>query len=439
MTGFALSAAKALCTSPSRGLRGDIVVPGDKSISHRALILGALAAGETRIEGLLEGADVMRTAEAIRALGARVVRNSDGCWSVTGAEWKTPPHPIDCGNAGTAARLLIGATAGFPIEVTFTGDESLRARPMRRVLDPLRAMGAEVGAADRLPLAIRGGVLTGIRYDSPYSSAQVKSAILLAGLRADGSVSVTEPMRSRDHTEHMLRAFGCDVMVEGLTVSLGSERRLRATTVVVPGDPSSAAFPLVAALIADGSQVTVRGVLINPLRAGLLDALQEMGADLRITNRRTVGRETIADVTARSAGLTGVEIAADRVPALIDEIPIIAMAAACATGRTVIHGLGELRVKESDRLAGIVAGLRNCGVVAGCEGDSLIIEGCAGPPRGAARVTSQGDHRLAMAFLVLGLACRDPVTVDGAAMIGTSFPGFARLMASLGARIGPDV
>lgn len=439
MTGFDPSAAEALRASPSRGLRGGIAVPGDKSISHRALILGALAAGETRIDGLLEGADVMRTAEAVRALGAQVVRRGQGRWSVIGAAWTSPPAPIDCGNAGTAARLLIGAAAGFPIEVAFTGDESLRARPMSRVLDPLRAMRAEVGAADRLPLTIRGGGLTGIRYDSPHSSAQVKSAILLAGLRADGAVSVTEPVRSRDHTEHMLRAFGCDVMVEGLTVSLGSERRLRATRVAVPGDPSSAAFPLVAALIADGSEVTVRGVLINPLRAGLFGALQEMGADLRTTNSRTAGGEPIADVATHSSGLTGVEIAADRVPAMIDEIPILAMAAACAAGRTVIHGLGELRVKESDRLAAIVAGLRRCGVDAAAEGDLLIVHGCGGPPPGGARIVSHGDHRIAMAFVVLGLACREAVTVDGAAMIGTSFPGFAVLMSALGARIAPDV
>ena len=439
MTGFDPSAAEALRASPSRGLRGDIAVPGDKSISHRALILGALAAGETRINGLLEGADVMRTAEAVRALGAQVVRHGDGCWSVTGAEWKTPRRPIDCGNAGTAARLLIGAAAGFPITVAFTGDESLRARPMRRVLDPLRAMGAEVGATDRLPMTIRGGGLTGISYRSPHASAQVKSAILLAGLRAEGAVSVTEPMRSRDHIEHMLRAFGCDVMVEGLTVSLGSERRLRATRVAVPGDPSSAAFPLVAALIAAESEVTVRGVLISPLRAGLFGALREMGAALTITNRRTVGGEPIADVTTRSARLAGVEIAADRVPAMIDEIPILAMAAACAAGRTVIHGLGELRIKESDRLAAIVAGLRRCGVDAAAEGDTLIVHGCGGPPPGGARIASEGDHRIAMAFLVLGLGCREPVTVDGAAMIGTSFPGFAVLMAALGARIAADV
>lgn len=442
MTGFDLrvaGSAERLRASPSRGLRGDIAVPGDKSISHRALILGALAAGETRIEGLLEGADVMRTAEAVRALGARVVRHAEGSWAVTGAEWVSPGAPIDCGNAGTAARLLIGAAAGFPITVAFTGDESLRARPMDRVLYPLRAMGADVGEADRLPLTIRGGGLTGISYRSPHASAQVKSAILLAGLHAAGEVMVIEPLPSRDHTEHMLRAFGCDVVVAGKSVSLGSARRLTATTVSVPGDPSSAAFPLVAALIVADSEVTIRGVLVNTLRAGLFDALKEMGANLTVSKPATIGGEPVADLTARTSILAGLEIAAERIPAMIDEIPILAMAAACAAGRTVIHGLGELRVKESDRLAGIVDGLRGCGVVAGCDGDSLIIEGCGGPPPGGARVASQADHRLAMAFLILGLGCREAVTVDGAAMIGTSFPGFAALMASLGALIAPDV
>ena len=427
--------------SPGGALRGHVAVPGDKSISHRALILGALAEGETRIEGLLEGRDVLATAAALRALGAQVSRLGEGMWAVRGALWRSPEGPVDLGNSGTGARLLMGAAAGFPIEATFTGDASLRARPMARVLEPLRHMGARTSGGDSLPVTIRGGGLSGISHHSIHASAQVKSAILLAGLQAKGVVEVVEPAKSRDHTEKMLAAFGCDVEVAGNVVRLGKNRRLTATDIMVPGDPSSAAFPLVAALIVPGSEVTVYGVLMNPLRTGLFTTLLEMGANLSFANHRHVGGEAVADVTARHSLLNAVEVDSERVPSMIDEYPVLAIAAAFARGQTMLHGLGELRVKESDRLAAIIAGLRCCGVSAGLigdarQGDTLMIDGCDGPPAGGATVQTQGDHRIAMSFLVLGLGARAPVAVDESGMIATSFPGFGALMASLGARIG---
>lgn len=430
-----------LRAAPGGALRGHVAVPGDKSISHRALILGALAEGETRIEGLLEGQDVLATAAALRALGAQVTRLGEGTWLVRGGAWRSPDAPLDLGNSGTGARLLMGAAAGFPIETTFAGDASLRSRPMARVLEPLRHMGARTSGGDSLPVTIRGGGLSGISHHGLYASAQVKSAILLAGLQAKGAVEVVEPTKSRDHTEKMLAAFGCDVEVAGNVVRLGPNRRLTATDIMVPGDPSSAAFPLVAGLIVPGSEVTVYGVLMNPLRAGLFRTLLEMGADLGFANHRLVGGEEVADVTARHSLLNAVEVDPERVPSMIDEYPVLAIAAAFAAGQTMLHGLGELRVKESDRLAAIIAGLRSCGVPAGLIGDArwgdtLLIDGCDGPPAGGATVRTRGDHRIAMSFLVLGLAARAPVAVDEGGMIATSFPGFGALMASLGARIG---
>jgi 3-phosphoshikimate 1-carboxyvinyltransferase len=427
-----------LLASASGPLNGAIEIPGDKSMSHRALILGALAEGETRIEGLLEGEDVLHTAAALTAFGVEVERLGPGRWRVAGGEWRSPEEPVYCGNSGTGARLLMGAAAGFPITACFTGDASLSARPMARILDPLREMGAEVRAreGDRLPATVRGGSLRGISLLNARASAQVKSAVLLAGLRAAGEVEVVEPMASRDHTENMLRAFGCDVETEGGRIRLGAKRKPRATIVHIPGDPSSAAFPLVAALIAPGSRVTARSVMVNGLRSGLIATLGEMGADLVLDNRRIVGGEAVADVTARFGALNNVEVPAGRAPSMIDEYPILAVAAAFASGRSVMHGLAELRVKESDRLAAIVAGLRACGVEAREEGDSLVVIGCGGPPPGGAGIDARHDHRIAMSFLVLGLASRAPVAVEGAATIATSFPGFATLMGGLGARIG---
>ena len=409
-----------LTASPGRALRGDIVVPGDKSISHRALILGAMAEGETRVTGLLESEDVLRTAAALRALGAEVERG-ENIWIVRGGAWRSPDGPIDCGNSGTTARLLMGAVAGRPVTATFTGDSSLSRRPMGRVTEPLAAMGARIDGGDRLPVTIHGGGLSGISYKPPVASAQVKSAILLAGLGADGPVEVIEPEPTRDHTERMLPLFEA----EG--------GKLRATGIDVPGDPSSAAFPLVASLITPGSDVIVRGVGINPARIGLFETLIEMGADLVLTNRRTLGREPVADIKARHSTLRGVEVPAARAPSMIDEYPLLAVAAAFAQGETVMNGLAELRHKESDRLAAIAVGLSECGVDARVEDDSLLVSG--GSVAGHGRVATHGDHRIAMAFLVLGLASAVPVGVDRAEMIATSFPAFDDLMRGLGARI----
>jgi len=441
---MATLASDGLRAAATPGLRGRVAVPGDKSISHRALILGGLAEGETRIEGLLEGQDVLNTARAVAALGAEVEQRSAGSWWVRGGNWRTPEEIIDCGNSGTGVRLLMGAVAGFPIEASFTGDSSLRSRPMERVLGPLRQMGlsAEASEGGRLPVTIRGGGLKGISFVNEKASAQVKSAILLAGLSAEGRVEVIEPAPTRDHSENMLRAFGCEVEIEetpaGRIARLGTHRILRATDVEVPGDPSSAAFPLVAALITPNSEVTVANVMMNPLRIGLLTTLREMGADLDYSNRRSIGGEEVADITARTSHLRGVEVPAGRAPSMIDEYPILAVAAAFAEGPTRARGLAELRVKESDRLAAIAAGLRACGVIPAEEEDALTIFGSGAPPSGGATVTTHGDHRIAMSFLALGLASRAPVTIDEAEMIGTSFPGFAELMQSLGAHIEND-
>ena len=429
--------ADRLTASASGALAGTIEVPGDKSMSHRALILGGLASGTTAIHGLLEGEDVLHTAAAVRSFGVEVERLGGGEWRVTGGEWRSPAGEVDCGNSGTGARLLMGAAAGFPISATFTGDASLSGRPMSRVLDPLRDMGAKVEAepGDRLPVTIHGGGLTGLNFVNTKASAQVKSAILLAGLHASGAVELVEPAPSRDHSENMLRAFGVEVETSGATISLGARRGLTATEVHVPGDPSSAAFPLVAALVVPGSAVTVTGVMLNPLRTGLFTTLVEMGADLVIANERDFGGERVGDISARFGALRGVTVPASRAPSMIDEYPILAVAAAFAAGRSVMHGLAELRVKESDRLAAIIAGLVACGVDAREEGDSLIVEGLGGSPRGGAILDAHHDHRIAMSFLTLGLAARAPVVVTGAATIATSFPGYADLMRSLGAKI----
>lgn len=439
------TAPPSLTAHPGGALIGEAAAPGDKSISHRALILGALARGTTEIQGLLEGEDVRRTAAAMAAFGARVERLGDGAWRVEGAGcFSEPGDIIDCGNAGTGARLIIGAAAGYPISATFTGDASLRSRPMGRALRPLGLMGAAwVGRErDRLPLTLRGGNLTAIRYVLPEPSAQVKSAVLLAGLTARGETQVVEPVLTRDHTERMLRAFGAEVSVidgpDGRVIGLKGGQTLKATAVAVPGDPSSAAFPLVAALITPGSAVTVRGVLLNPLRCGLFETLKDMGADLETANIRDSGGEAIGDITARYSRLRGVEVPPERAASMIDEYPILAVAAAFAAGPTTMRGLGELRVKESDRLALMAAGLTACGVAVEEEPEGLIVMGAGlanQPVKGGAAVTTRGDHRIAMSFLVLGLAAKTAVTVDEPAMIATSFPGFRALMTGLGARI----
>ncbi len=427
------------------GLRGEVRAPGDKSISHRALILGAMASGVSEISGLLEGDDVRRTAAAMAAFGAGVERLGDGVWRVTGSgALSEPTDVIDCGNAGTGARLMIGAAAGYALTATFTGDASLRSRPMARVLDPLSGMGAKWIGRDgaRLPITLRGGRLEAVDYRLPMPSAQVKSAILLAGLNASGTTRVVEPEATRDHTERMLRAFGAEVEVsderEGRVITLRGGQALTGCAVEVPGDPSSAAFPLVAALVTPGSEITVRGVLLNPLRTGLFTTLREMGADLEISNIRPSGGDEVGDITARFSALRGVTVPTERAASMIDEYPILSIAAAFARGPTVMRGLAELRVKESDRLALMAAGLAACGVGVEEEAEGMTVVGTDGanhPVRGGAGVSTLGDHRVAMSFLVLGLAALEAVNVDEAGMIATSFPGFEALMAGLGADI----
>ena len=427
-------------------LKGDIRVPGDKSTSHRALMLGGLAIGETRISGLLEGEDVLATAEAMRAYGCTVTRDGDGAWRVRGlgvGGLHEPAALLDLGNSGTAVRLFMGIAAAHPFTSFFTGDASLRARPMARIATPLGAMGARFVSRSncRLPLAVIGsGELMPIEYTLPVASAQVKSAILLAGLHAPGETTVIEPQPTRDHTELMLRHFGGQVRVEPLAdgarrVTLTGEPELVAADIAVPADPSSAAFPLVAAAIVPGSRVRCPGVGINPLRAGLIETLLEMGADLEFENRRIAGGEPVADLVLRHTPLKGVVVPAERAPRMIDEYPVLAVAAACAHGTTVMHGLGELRVKESDRLTAIVEGLRAAGATVAVDGDSLTVEGRGAPPPGGAAVAARLDHRIAMAFLVLGAATARPMQIDDSRTIDTSFPGFASLMNAVGLRI----
>jgi len=400
-----------------------------------------MATGVTAIEGLLEGEDILATARAVAAFGAGVERLGPGRWRVTGqGGFRQPDSIIDCGNAGTGARLLMGAAAGYPIPVTFDGDASLRKRPMKRVTGPLGEMGARfewLGDEDRLPLRLTGGGLRGVSFTQTVASAQVKSALLLAGLNASGDTGITEPERSRDHTERMLRAFGAEVQVrdqgEGWHIRLAGGQRLTSTAVFVPGDPSSAAFPLAAGLIVPGSVVTVENVMLNPLRTGLFDTWREMGADLEITNRRESGGEAVGDITARHSALTGVVVPEARAASMIDEYPVLAATAAFASGRTVMRGIGEMRVKESDRIALMARGLAACGVVVEEEPEGLIVTG--GPVAGGATVETAHDHRIAMSHLVLGLAAARPVTVRDPEMIATSFPGFVQLMQGLGADI----
>ncbi|RAI57656.1 3-phosphoshikimate 1-carboxyvinyltransferase [Roseicella frigidaeris] len=436
-------------SAPARGLSGRHAVPGDKSISHRALMFGALAVGTTEIAGLLEGEDVLRTAAAMRALGAAVERLGPGAWRVAGrgvGGLVEPADVLDMGNSGTAARLLCGLLAGHPIFAVMTGDASLRKRPMRRVTDPLAATGARFWAREggRLPLAVQGAVdALPLDYTLPVASAQVKSACLLAGLCARGTTRVVEPERTRDHTENMLRHFGATVRVEdlpeGRLIELEGQPELAAAPILVPGDPSSAAFLLVAALLVPGSRITVENVGLNPLRTGLLTTLREMGARLTVENARIAGGEPVGDVTAEAGPLRAVEVPPGRAPAMIDEYPVLAVVAAAAEGETRMRGLAELRVKESDRLAATAALLAANGIAARIEGDDLLVQGTGGAIPGGGLVATHMDHRLAMSALVMGLAARAPVAVDDAAFIETSFPGFAALLnrAAGGPAIGP--
>jgi len=437
-----------LVSNTARPLAGRCRVPGDKSISHRALILGALAVGRTRVTGLLEGDDVLRTAQALCALGARVERGEDGVWTVKGVGvggLSEPDDMLDLGNSGTGARLLMGAVASHPFTSFFTGDASLRRRPMGRVAKPLGEIGARFIARDggRLPLAVIGAESPlPITYRLPVPSAQVKSAVLLAGLNAPGETVVEEPLATRDHSERLLRHFGASVLVEmlndgGRRIRLEGQPELLGADLVVPGDPSAAAFLAVAALIVPGSEIVIEGVGLNPLRAGLYTTLREMGADIAYENERVEGGEPVADLVVRASRLKGVAVPAERAPSMIDEYPILAVAAAFAQGQTVMHGLAELRVKESDRLAAIAQGLASCGASVTVAGDTLAVAG-KGQPAGGGQIATRLDHRIAMAFLVLGMAAEKPVRIDDGTTIATSFPGFAALLNGLGAAIAED-
>jgi 3-phosphoshikimate 1-carboxyvinyltransferase len=428
------------------GLNGRCRPPGDKSVSHRSLILGTLAVGETRVEGLLEGDDVLRTGEACRKLGARIERLGPGSWSVRGpglGSLLEPRETLDFGNAGTGSRLMMGVVGGHPITARFDGDASLRKRPMRRILDPLVLQGARVleqAEGGRCPILLQGTAEPlPIEYKTPVASAQIKSAVLLAGLNSPGRTVVIESEASRDHTEKMLIHFGARVVSEpygehGRKVTLEGRPELRPSLVRVPADPSSAAFPIVAALIAEGSEIVVEGVMTNPLRCGLLTTLAEMGARIALENVREEGGEEVADIRVTASRLTGVDVPAARAPSMIDEYPILAVAAAFAEGETRMRGLSELRVKESDRLEAIAAGLKANGVDCEIVGDDLIVRGGAGRVKGGGNVETHLDHRIAMSFLVMGLGADAPAVVDDDRMIATSFPNFRALMEGLGAR-----
>jgi 3-phosphoshikimate 1-carboxyvinyltransferase len=433
-----------LAARRSGPLKGRTRVPGDKSMSHRALILSAMTVGETAITGLLEGEDVINTGRAMRALGANVERIGPGNWRVNGvgvAGFAEPSGALDFGNSGTGCRLVIGAVAGCPITATFEGDASLRSRPMKRVLDPVERMGARtlsVADGGRLPLTLQGARdPIPIVYQPPAASAQIKSAVLLAGLAAPGETVVIEAEATRDHTERMLRHFGADVRVEhigahGRRVTLKGQPELNPAAVMVPADPSSAAFPLVAGLIVPGSDIILDGVMLNPLRTGLFATLREMGATIEELDRRDGGGEDVADLRIRFTPMKGVEVPPERAPSMIDEYLVLAVAAAFAEGTTRMRGLKELRVKESDRLAATADMLRVNGVSIEIEDDDLIVHG-NGRVAGGGLVATHMDHRIAMSALVMGLASEKPVKVDDTAFIQTSFPGFIEMMRQMGA------
>ena len=441
-----MNAAVSTPLTARRGgpLQGRSRVPGDKSISHRALILGALTVGESTVAGLLEGEDVLHTAEAMRALGARLERTPDGLWRINGvgvAGFAQPAGPLDFGNSGTGCRLAIGAVAGSPVIATFIGDASLSGRPMRRVLDPLERMGArtvESAEGGRLPLTLQGAAdPVPIVYESPLPSAQLKSAVLLAGLSAPGETTVIEAEATRDHTEKLLKHFGAKLTSKphgehGRRITLQGQPELEPANVVVPADPSSAAFPLVAGLLVPGSDFILDAVMANPLRTGLLTTLREMGASIEAVATRDDGGEEVVDLRVRTSALKGVDVPAERAPSMIDEYPILAVAASFAQGATRMRGLKELRVKESDRLEATAAMLRANGVTVEIEGDDLIVQG-KGAVAGGGEVATHMDHRIAMAAMVMGLAADNPVRIDDSATIATSFPGFVELMRALGA------
>lgn len=436
-----------LSAKPGIPLTGVAKIPGDKSISHRALMLGALTIGETIISGLLEGEDVLHTAAAMRAMGADIEKGGDGLWRVFGVGiggLRAPAENLEMGNSGTSTRLLIGLVGGHDITATFTGDASLSKRPMKRVIDPLTLMGAtfEATNGDKLPLKVTGARdPLAIEYRLPVASAQVKSAVLLAGLNARGTTTVIETAPTRDHTENMLRYFGVDVTSEEIApgefaISLTGQQDLQPGAIDVPGDPSSAAFPAVAALLREGSDLRLSGIGINPRRIGLYTTLKDMGADITYEHERTEAGERVADIIVKGTGpLKGIDVDPSRVPSMIDEFPILAMAAACAQGTTRMTNLAELRVKESDRLLMIAEGLKSCGVKLEMGEDSLTIFGEGKPPTGGATIQTALDHRIAMSFLILGGVTAEPIAIDDAAPIATSFPNFVKLMNTLGCHI----
>ncbi len=443
--------AHTLHAKKSSSLLGATKIPGDKSISHRALMLGALTVGETIISGLLEGEDVLNTAQAMRQMGATITKGGDGLWRVHGVGiggLQEPKVPLDMGNSGTSARLLMGLVAGHPIKAIFTGDASLSKRPMNRIIKPLEKMGAyfESQEGGRMPIAVQGATDTiAIEYRLPIASAQVKSALMLAGLNARGTTTVIEEKPTRDHTENMLRYFGLEVKEQILedgarAISVTGQQELMPGALDIPGDPSSAAFPAVAALLQEGSDIQLSNVGVSERRNGLYLTLQEMGADITFAYERVEAGEKVADILIKGSGpLKGIDVPASRVPSMVDEFPILAVAAACAQGTTRMTGLAELRVKESDRLLMMANGLKLCGVNLEMGEDSLTIYGTGKPPKGGVTIETALDHRIAMSFLVLGGATKEPIRIDDATPIRTSFPDFAKLMNELGTHIeDPD-
>ncbi|MCF6199977.1 MAG: 3-phosphoshikimate 1-carboxyvinyltransferase [Hyphomicrobiaceae bacterium] len=432
----------------SAPLSGTVALPGDKSISHRALILGALASGRTHISGLLRSQDVMATAQALRDMGAQIEPDGED-WLVTGCGvggLRQPGNDLDFGNSGTAVRLMMGVIGGHDLSARLIGDRSLSSRPMGRVLIPLKLMGLQVVGeqSDMLPLSLRGSSdLVPIRYELPVASAQVKSAIMLAGLHAPGQTIIIEPKPTRDHSERMMRHFGADIAVKeldggGREITVNGHAELVGCEVIVPGDPSSAAFMVAGALIVPGSELLVKNVLVNPTRTGFYSTLQEMGADLQFENERDAAGEPVADIRVKHGPLKGVVVPPERAPSMIDEYPVLAALAAYASGETRMEGLEELRVKESDRLMATKTGLDQAGVVSHIDGDALVVQGCGGNDRvpGGGLVATHMDHRIAMSFLILGLGSEQPMSVDDVSIIDTSFPGFLDLMNDLGARMG---
>ena len=429
----------------ARPLSGSVAVPGDKSITHRSLMLSGLSVGESHDEGLLEGEDVLATAAAMRAMGAQISRDDSGIWHIRGVGvggLLQPKTALEMGNSGTSTRLLMGLIASHAITATFTGDASLSKRPMGRVTEPLSCMGASFTSSPghRLPLTMRGACpAVPLDYRLPVASAQVKSAILLAGLNAPGVTRVVEPIPTRDHSERMLKGFGAELEVEveadgTRIITLRGEAELRPQTIVVPGDPSSAAFPIVAALLVPGSKVTITNVGLNATRAGLIDLLREMGGNIVIDNPREVGGEPVGDIVVTASDLKGVEPDPARAPCMIDEYPVAFIAAAFAEGRSIFRGLEELRVKESDRIATMAEGLRTIGVTVEELEDGIIIEGTGGSLlRGGGPIATKLDHRIAMSFAVAGLISKNGVTIDDMRPVATSFPGFTALLQELGA------